>query len=50
MRRYLILAVALALLTAQAMIVGIGLFAPNVSQEYRAFFIDHTQTEWHGGP
>ncbi len=46
MRALFFLAVALALLVAQACIVGVGLFAPHVSAQYRAFFIDHTITDW----
>jgi hypothetical protein len=46
MRARMILAVALLLLLAQAGIVGVGLFAPRVSAQYRAFFIDHTTTDW----
>ena len=46
MRGALILLLALLLLAGQAAIVGVGLFAPKVSPQYRAFFIDHTTTEW----
>jgi hypothetical protein len=46
MRPWLILAASLFLLAAQAGIVGLGLFAPHVSAQYRAFFIDHTTTDW----
>jgi hypothetical protein len=46
MRAPLILALALLLLLAQACIVGVGLFAPRVSAQYRAFFIDRTTTDW----
>jgi hypothetical protein len=46
MRATLILAVALGLLVAQAGIVGVGLFAPKVTAQYRAFFIDQTITDW----
>ena len=42
------LIVAIVLLLAQAGIVAAGLFAPHVSPAYRAYFIDHTATEWHG--
>jgi hypothetical protein len=48
MRAYLILAIAIPLLLAQAGIVAIGLFAPHVSPQYRAFFIEHSTDEWHG--
>lgn len=46
MRTVLTLAAALVLLVAQAAIVGMGLFRPHVSPQYRAFFIDHTITTW----
>ncbi len=46
MRASLTLAAALVLLVAQATIVLVGLLAPNVTPQYRAFFIDHTTTEW----
>lgn len=40
---------ALMLIAAQALILGLGLFAPRVSPEYRAFFIEHSLQEWPGG-
>lgn len=46
MRAMAALALALALFAAQAAIVAIGLFAPNVTQQYRAVFIDKTTTQW----
>jgi len=48
MRPYITLLLAIFLLAAQATIVALGLFAPRVSPEYRAFFIEHTETVWHG--
>ena len=42
------LILALMLIAAQTLILGLGLFAPRVSPEYRAFFLDHTSTEWRG--
>jgi hypothetical protein len=50
MRPILVLALALLLLTLQAAILGLGLFAPHVSPQYRAFFIDHTSTDWQAEP
>ena len=50
MRGAISLAVAIVLLAAQAGIVAIGLFRPNVSAHYRAFFIDHTEPVWTGEP
>lgn len=44
--RVLLLAVSITLLALQAMIVVIGLFRPEVSRQYQAFFIDHTITDW----
>lgn len=44
------LALAVLLLLAQAGIVAIGLFAPRVSAQYRAFFIAHTITAWVAEP
>jgi hypothetical protein len=46
MRARMFLALAVILLLAQAGIVGVGLFVPRVSAQYRAFFIDHTTTDW----
>jgi hypothetical protein len=37
---------ALVLFAAQAAIVAVGLFAPDVSPQYRAFFIEKTTTDW----
>jgi len=42
------LILACAVLAAQAIILALSLFAPRVSPEYRAFFIEHTATVWHG--
>jgi hypothetical protein len=39
---------ALVLIAAQAAILGIGLFAPNVSPQYRAYFLEHTTKVWSG--
>lgn len=50
MRAAILLAVAFVLVGAQAAIVVIGLFRPNVSAHYRAFFIDHTVSVWTGEP
>ena len=46
MRGMAAFALALALFVAQATIVAIGLFAPHVTPQYRAFFIDKTTAEW----
>ena len=46
MRGILSLVAALVLFAAQAAIVAVGLFAPDVSAQYRAFFIDRTTSEW----
>jgi hypothetical protein len=40
------LVLALVLFAAQAAVVGIGLFAPNVTAQYRAFFIDKITAVW----
>jgi hypothetical protein len=48
MNSHLRLLLAVTLLAAQAAIVALALFAPRVSPEYRAFFIDHTEQEWQG--
>lgn len=37
---------ALVLFAAQAAIVAVGLFAADVSPQYRAFFIDKSATTW----
>jgi len=42
------LLLAIILLIAQAAIVAMGLFAPHVSAQYRAFFIEHSSSEWRG--
>ena len=42
------LILALFLLAAQALIVGLSLFAPRVSADYRAYFIEHSIHEWPG--
>ncbi len=47
MRPYIILGLAVLLLLAQAGVVALGLFAPHVSAQYRAFFIERSTTEWH---
>lgn len=44
------LVLALVLIAAQAIVVGLGLFAPRVSDMYRAYFIDHTIDVWPGLP
>jgi hypothetical protein len=46
MRPYLILALTLLLLLGQAAIVGLGMFAPKVSENYRAVFIEHSRKNW----
>lgn len=46
MRGIAALVLALALFAAHATIVGIGLFAPDVSAQYRAVFIDRSTTAW----
>lgn len=46
MRGIVALALALALFAAQAAIVGIGLFAPHVTAQYRAVFIDKITEDW----
>ena len=46
MRHFVILAVALVLLAAQAGIVGLGPFAPQVSAQYRSVFIEHKTLDW----
>lgn len=46
MRGIAALIAALVLFAAQAAIVAVGLFAPDVSAQYRAFFIDKTTTVW----
>ena len=50
MKRYLILALALILLGGQAAVVGIAIFKPHVSLQYRAFFIDRSSTIWNSTP
>ena len=40
------LALAVMLLAAQAGILAVGLFRPNVSDTYRAVFIDKTLDDW----
>ncbi len=39
------LVLAVALIALQAAVLAVGLFAPDVSPGYRAFFIDHSTTE-----
>ena len=39
---------ALLLIAAQALILGLGLFAPQVSSDYRAYFIEHSIHAWPG--
>jgi hypothetical protein len=46
MRGIAALVLALVLFVAQAAIVAVGLFAPNVSPQYRAVFIDKTAVDW----
>jgi hypothetical protein len=46
MRGIAALVLALVLFVAQAAIVAVGLFAPNVSPQYRAVFIDKTEVDW----
>lgn len=46
MRTAVVLLASVVLLALQAGIVGVGLFAPRVTPQYRAFFIDHTTTDW----
>lgn len=48
MRALLVIVLALLLVAAQAAILAQGLFRPNVSDAYRAKFIDQTTTEWPG--
>lgn len=46
MRAGVILALALVLIALQAAILGVGLFAPRVTAQYRAYFIDQTVDTW----
>lgn len=46
MRGIAALVLAVLLFAAQAAIVAVGLFAPDVSPQYRAFFIDRSTTPW----
>jgi hypothetical protein len=43
---WLILGLALLLLSAQAAILLFGLLHTNVSAQYRAVFIKQTETDW----
>jgi hypothetical protein len=42
------LTLALFLIAAQALILGLSLFAPRVSAEYRAYFLDRSSQVWQG--